>query len=101
MSRKLFKSELGDVKIFPDRITRENRKGDWSKIKSEYHEPKLVDSINFINIENVKINIGSYYTVLKIKSDGKWLNMFFKTSDDAEKCFKALKYGLNVYRENH
>jgi len=98
---KVFESKLGDVKVFLDRIIREKRVGDWEKIESEFQEHLLVDSVNFSNIETVDLDLGSYYSVLKITVDGEKLNMFFRDSDEVEECFKALKYGLNVYRENH
>ena len=101
MSREIFSSELGDVNLLPDRIKRKSRSGDWQRITKEFKGSTLIDSANFEEIQEVGLNQGSYYTVLKLKIGDEWKRMFFRASDNATELFNNLKYKLNVYRENH
>lgn len=100
MDREHFKSELGDTYLYPDRIERIERRGDWSRIKSEFDENELLDSTEFEAVEEIDFKPGSYYSILKIKIDDSWRRLFFM-SGEAEKFFKHLKYRLDVYRQNH
>ena len=101
MNGKIFESELGDVTLRSDKIKRKQRRGDWSKIKSEFAESKLVDHADFREITDTGLSKGSYYTILKLKINGERKQMFFKASDNAEKLFNRLEYLLKVYQENH
>jgi len=101
MSGKVFDSELGDVNLYPDRIERVERVGDWNKIESEFNENSLIDSAKFNEIKGLDKEPGSYYSVLKIKIEDNWQRMFFRETEKMEDCFKHLKYRLTVYRQNH
>ena len=101
MDRKVFDSELGDIELYPDRIKRVERLGDWKKIESEFNEKELIDSVHFDEIEGLDKEPGSYYSVLKIKTGDNWRRMFFRENEKLEACFKHLKYRLTVYQQNH
>lgn len=101
MDRKVFDSELGEIKLYPDRIERVERLGNWDKITSEFNEKELMDSARFDEIEGLEKEPGSYYSVLKIKIGENWRRMFFRENEKMEACFKHLKYRLTVYRQNH
>jgi len=101
MDKEVFESELGDVILTIDSISRPERKGnDWKRIESEFSEDKLIDQASFREAEDIDFDYGSYFSVLKLKIGSEWKRMFFK-SGEAKEAFDLLNYRWNVYRENH
>lgn len=98
--RKVFESRLGDVEIYLDRISRPERTGDWSRINSEFSEDELLDQAFFRDVEDIDLDFGGYFSVLKLKIDSEWRRMFFR-SGEAEELYDLLEYRWKVYRENH
>lgn len=101
MDEKIFSSDIGDVKVSIDEIERSDRKGDWSRIESEFSERDLVDYVDFRNLEDIEFDPGSYFSVIKLKIDNEWKRMFFRFQDQADECFDFLKYQFSSYKQNH
>ena len=101
MDEKIFSSELGDVKVSIDEIERPERKGDWSRIESEFSKKELIDQIDFRELEEIDFDPGSYFSVIKLKISGEWKRMFFRFEDEGDDCFDFLKYRFSSYQQNH
>lgn len=97
-----FESELGNVAVSTEHIEREHRETKkWEKIKENFSEDELAEKIHFREIEDVEFQPGSMFPNIRVKTDDGWKRLFFTGEDDAEECFKSLRYRLNVFRENY
>lgn len=100
MSVEKFRSDLGEVAITDSHIerTRENEE-EWARIRNSFSDRKLLDEAHFSEIEEVEFDDGSIYPNIRVKTSEGWKRLFFHVGDQAEKCFRRLKYRLNVYRQ--
>lgn len=103
MSVKKFDSDLGEVAITQSHIERKREnEEEWNRIKDTFNENKLIDEAHFTNIKEIEYKEGSIYPHIKIKlKDEGWKRMFFHVGDEAQECFKTLKYKINVYRQTY
>jgi len=95
-----FHSQLGEVAVTRTRIERE-REGDWDRIEENFSEEKLVDSMHFSNIKEIRLQKNSVYPIIRMKVDGNWKRMFFHVGDDVDECFNRLNYRWRAFRQTH
>ncbi|MFQ3308503.1 MAG: hypothetical protein ACI977_000741 [Candidatus Nanohaloarchaea archaeon] len=102
MSVEKFESDLGEVALTDTHVERrKNNDEEWGRIKNSFSERKLLDEVHFSDIKELEFDDGSVYPNIKVKTDAGWKRIFFHVGDEAQECFKRLKYKLNVYRQTY
>lgn len=97
-----FKSDLGNVAVSAEHVERQIVESKWmDMIRDEFDEEELVTSTHFSHIEAVEFEDEEVFPNIKLKVDGEWKRLFFHGNEDAEECFRKLKYKLNVFRQNY
>lgn len=95
-----FESGLGEVAVTKTHVERRRSdSSDWENIDSNFSKQKLIEHARFEDIEDLEFEEGSIYPNIKIKVDDEWKRLFFHVGDEAEECFKTLKYRWNSYRQ--
>lgn len=97
-----FDSDLGEVAVTRNHIERRrNSSEDWERITDNFSEEKLVDEVEFVEIEDIELEKGSIYPNIRIKIDDKWKRMFFHVGDEVEECFRRLRYRWRAFYQNY
>lgn len=101
MKDSRFESQLGEVAVTDHHIERwRSDSEEWERIEENFSEEKLIDEAQFMEIEDLKLEKGSIYPNIKLKIDGDWKRMFFHVGDEADECFRRLRYRWNSYQQN-
>ncbi|MFB6100386.1 MAG: hypothetical protein ABEK16_03865 [Candidatus Nanohalobium sp.] len=102
MNSDRFESDLGEVAVTKTHVERRrNDSEEWERITDNFSEEKLVDEAEYVDIEDMELEKGSIYPNIRLKVDGDWKRMFFHVGDEAEECFKRLKYRWNAFHQNY
>lgn len=102
MSVEKFQSDLGEVAVTDSHIERKrDNSEEWERITSNFSERKLLDEAHFSDIEELEYEDGSVYPNIRVKTGEGWKRLFFHVGDEAQECFKRLKYRLKVYRQTY
>lgn len=100
MEYEEFESDLGNVAVTKDHIEREERKSEnWEKIRENFSADELLDKIHFSSIQELEFRQGMRFPNIRVKVEGDWKRMFFHEDDEAEECFKNLRYRWKAFRQ--
>ncbi len=102
MKYKEFESELGNVAVTRDHIEREEvteESKHWERITENFHDKELVDYIHLSEIEDIEYRDESVYPCIRIKTEDGWKKLFFHVGDNAEECFRILRYNWHAYKQ--
>lgn len=102
MDYEEFESELGNVAVTPEHIERERKQSEeWEKIRENFPPEKLIDMAHFSDIEEIQFHKGTMYPYIEIDKGDGWRKLFFKHGEDAEECFKCLRYRWHAFKQNN
>lgn len=100
METEEFESELGKVALTKGHLERKKSDSeDWDIIHENFPEEKILEYASYRDIEEIEYEEGSIFPNIRVKIDGDWKRLFFRVGDQAEECFKRLRYRWNSFRE--
>lgn len=102
MDYEEFSSELGKVAVSEEHVERDRSESEeWSRIEENFSANDLVHKIHFSKIDGLEFQPESMFPNIKIKTDSGWKRMFFEQGDEAEECFKKLRYNWHAFQQNY
>lgn len=102
MEYEEFESELGNIAVSKSHIEREDSDNHWIEERKEREgEDKLVESVDFSQIEDIEYEFGTVLDSVNLKVDDGWKKLYFKSEENAREVLKNLEYKLKAFRQNY